>query len=66
MLGFTRDQCRKERPSSRNFLDAGLSGHRGVDRAVKVFCPCLAPLAASISYAAIRNLLPGCAYHPDI
>lgn len=26
MLGFTRDQCRKERPSSRNFLDAGLPG----------------------------------------
>jgi hypothetical protein len=28
MLGFTRDQCRKERPSSRNFLDAGLPGLR--------------------------------------
>jgi len=26
MLGFTRDQCRKERPSSLNFLDAGLPG----------------------------------------
>ena len=31
---------------------------RGVDRAVKAFCPCVAPLAASISCAAIRNLLP--------
>jgi len=42
---------------------------RGADRAVKAFCPCVAPLAASISCAAIRNLLPGCAYrksNPDI